>query len=527
MDFGNMTKEYISLLIKREKNVVLGKYYANLWLLTIVLVATFISIAFSNASLSYLAVKMDDPFTNWVDVPNNFENSDKLDLFKEELEGNDSLYDVFLYNNVQTDKYNLLNLFDKSKKNRQLLRCRFFGNMKSDLVKAILDEKNVINKAAIPYDNIIGNETYGAIVSIDALKKQGYSEDSIPAYVYAAIHNTGADTLGVELVDDYAAVPIPLLAAVKRLPADIEIITSTYFYNGAWTDHCFNFSQNEEYLHELFYFVSKGGEEKFKAVISGINYAGNTGEVYPVEKDSHIKKTVSSWNDGDIYKVYLGNTTLPLNKSNEFNKLILNECVKSNVDVERLYDYKPATEECTGGSYISINFASLDSIRKFEQFAKQRYSIVLDMAQVDSKENFNAVSIMANILSVAMIVFSMVCIIMFIVNMLQSYFQKVKRNLGTFKAFGINSSELTNIYVLILLAIVCVAIIIALSATWFIQLILPVLGIMKDGEFNYLELWSAKTFSSIFIVIVATVVTVRIVMGKLLRQTPGDLIYDR
>ena len=137
------------------------------------------------------------------------------------------------------------------------------------------------------------------------------------------------------------------------------------------------------------------------------------------------------------------------------------------------------------------------------------------------------VSIMANILSLAMIVFSMVCIIMFIVNMLQSYFQKVKRNLGTFKAFGICSIELTNIYVVILLGIVCVAIIFALSVTWLIQFTLPLIGVMKDGEFNYLDLWSIKTLVSIIIVIVATVVTVRIVMGKLLKQTPGDLIYDR
>ena len=149
------------------------------------------------------------------------------------------------------------------------------------------------------------------------------------------------------------------------------------------------------------------------------------------------------------------------------------------------------------------------------------------MSQVSSKENFNAVSVMANILSWAMIVFSMVCIIMFIVNMLQSYFQKVKRNMGTFKAFGISSSELINVYVLILLVIVISAIIISLSVTWLIQLLLPVLGLLKDGQFNYLSLWNMKTVWSVIIVIVATVVTVRVVMTRLLRQTPGDLIYDR
>jgi short-subunit dehydrogenase len=62
---------------------------------------------------------------------------------------------------------------------------------------------------------------------------------------------------------------------------------------------------------------------------------------------------------------------------------------------------------------------------------------------------------MASILSAAMVIFSIVCIIMFMVNMLQSYFQKVKRNIGTFKAFGMNGNELIQVYIIILVAIVC------------------------------------------------------------------------
>ena len=149
------------------------------------------------------------------------------------------------------------------------------------------------------------------------------------------------------------------------------------------------------------------------------------------------------------------------------------------------------------------------------------------MTQVASKENFNAVSVMANILSWAMIVFALICIIMFVVNMLQSYFQKVKRNMGTFKAFGINSSELINVYVLILLAMIFSAVCVALGFTWLIELLLPLFGLLKDGEFNYLYLWNSKTMWAIVVIVVATIATVHIVMTRLLRQTPGDLIYDR
>ena len=68
--------DYFLLFVKREGKVVLGKSYSNLWLLTAVLSATFLAIAFSNASLDYLSYKMDDPFINWVDIKNEYGEGD-------------------------------------------------------------------------------------------------------------------------------------------------------------------------------------------------------------------------------------------------------------------------------------------------------------------------------------------------------------------------------------------------------------------------------------------------------------------
>ena len=148
------------------------------------------------------------------------------------------------------------------------------------------------------------------------------------------------------------------------------------------------------------------------------------------------------------------------------------------------------------------------------------------MEKVHSMENFNAVTVMAIILSSAMVIFSIVCIIMFLVNMLQSYFQRVKRNLGTFKAFGMNTRELTQVYILILITIVLAAVVMALIITWAIQDLLPLLGVEKDG-FNYLSLWNITTYVATAVILVSTIMTVIVVMTRMMRQTPGDLIYDR
>ena len=52
--------DYLKLFLKREGKIVLGKNFSNIWLLTAVLTATFLAIAFSNGSLLFLADKMKD-----------------------------------------------------------------------------------------------------------------------------------------------------------------------------------------------------------------------------------------------------------------------------------------------------------------------------------------------------------------------------------------------------------------------------------------------------------------------------------
>ena len=196
--------------------------------------------------------------------------------------------------------------------------------------------------------------------------------------------------------------------------------------------------------------------------------------------------------------------------------------------VVRVFNYDVRENPMTDSdNYISIHFDDLDKISEFAAFAKEEYKIDIEMSQINAKENFNEVSIMANILSWTMIVFAIVCIILFIVNLLQSYFQKVKRNLGTFKAFGISNYELIMVYVLIMMATICVSIVISLALTCFIQEFISLIGIKKDGLFDYFALWSSKTFWSVVVIVLASVYTVYTVMKNLLKDTPGDLIYDR
>ena len=517
-------KEYLQLLAQRESKVVLGKRFFNLWLLTLVLAAMLVSVAFSNGSLLYLSEKMNDPFTNWVDITNGYGDS-KFKEFTFALQEQDNM-DHYKYANVQSDHYGGFNFYGKNN-TIHYLRCRGFENLSSNLVEAILDPTNVVENYAISRDRLI-DESFGFIITKDAMDKLGYSLDSIPAFINYLSYSVGADTLGIELIDSkeeqqdkFAKAPVPVLGVVNRLPGNMDIIASSYFLEQNSNDmtHTFNMN-NKDYAKSLVYFVS-GDVKKFKELARSLVPDSLSADVVT---DDELP-SFNSWKKGQIVNIYPDVNEVGLQVYSDIARLITQNT--NPLEVQRIFKYETSEYHFPESEYISVNFTSLDSIRAFEKYAKENFNVRIEMSQVNAKENFNDVSLMANILSWAMVVFSIVCIVMFIINMLQSYFQKVKKNIGTFKAFGISSSEMIGVYVAILVLIVFSAMIMALAFVWGLELILPLLGVLKEGEYSYLALWSGKTFWAMTIVMLSTIITVYVVMSKLLSKTPGDLIYDR
>lgn len=513
-------KQYSKLLMAREGKDVLGKRGANLWLLTIVLVATFVSIAFSEGSMKFLHYKMEDPFTNWVDIPIKGDNVRFKDF--EQSINNPAIKAKYDFDDVHGDREEYYDM-----EGGMYYRCRHFGNINSSLISKILDADNIVNGCKA--DTITEN-SLGVIITADALHKLGYSleKDSVPAYIYYKAYNQGADTLGLKLQEgQFYNVPWPVLAVVRRLPDNVDMMGTNYLSEQPNNDikYPFDFSRHISYFSELLYYVPGDtlNIEKFTAKVK---------QAYPDSLRKYIIcseeaiSSVATWKNGSQVKISYGEHTPKLTTHQwlEIDNAVQKAC--RDMNIVRIYNYETSSMDNVPDKYVSLSFNSLDHIRDFENYAKTEYQVQIDMSQIASKENFNAVTVMAAILSAAMVIFSIVCIIMFMVNMLQGYFQKVKRNIGTFKAFGMNAAELIKVYVIILILIVISAVVMALLITWAIQLLLPIIGVEKDG-FNYLSLWNTTTYVAATVVLVATVLTVCIVMSRMLSQTPGDLIYDR
>lgn len=519
--FEVLKNDYFRLFVKREGKVVLGKNCSNLWLLASVLTATFLAIAFSNASLDYLSYKMDDPFINWVDIKNEYGEGDFYGLeYALDSEENKVKYH---YHNYQADYSFTYMFFGKQAQNVQYLKCRFFQNLNTPLVEAILSRDNVVRNWRISDLSAVSDNTIGVIITEEMMKKLGY--DKAPSYIDYMSYSPGADAYGFDLLDnEFARLPVPVLAVVKRLPGNVDLISSTYFYQQACNDQTYTFNMcNDEYARNLCYFIPvEVSMDKFREELKAVA-AEYTQAQIQVDEYSFYSPEIIPFREGifvklDCYDEYLDYGTW---------KSINEGMLKAVEGINRVFAYQFSDYPLTQKAFISVHFEDLDMIREFESFVRDNFKVKIEMSQINAKENFNAVSAMGNILSWVIIIFAIVCIILFIVNLLQSYFQKVKRNLGTFKAFGISNHDLISVYVLIMAAIILAAIVMSVSVAWLAQGTLHLCGVLKDGVFDYLSLWSSKTVCSILVIIVASVYTVYAVMHKLLKSTPGDLIYDR
>lgn len=522
-------KQYLRILMAREGKEVMGRMGSNMWLLTLVMVATYTSIAFSEGSMNYLRDKMEDPFTLWVNISRQTDDNktsvEKFNAFYDslELQSNKDLYD---YNAVITSQYSHYGMMGQTSSDYS--SARFFEHLNTRLLQKVMDETNIV-EGCDRNMALLNDQTMGVIVTLSAIKRLGFDEQHLPAYIRYQSLNSGADSLGLSLYEkEYLPVALPVLAVVRRLPNNVQMVSGNYLYsqleNVGSTDP-FDFGSHKEmYLQQLVFYVAEDMKNEFDEYVKTVVPDTYQSEVTINDDPGQDYNTMKTWKPGTLRKIDFGDAQTPIATYQATANAIerhFNDITK----VCRIFclDTKDAT---TGRSmFLSVEFNSLNHIAEFEAFAK-RNGIQLEMEQVHSKQNFDAVATMAGILSTAMVIFSIVCIIMFMVNMLQGYFQKVKRNIGTFKAFGMNGTELIQVYVMILILIVCASITMALLITWCIQELLPLMGIAKDG-FNYLCLWNTTTNIATAVILISTVTTVVSVMIRMLSQTPGDLIYDR
>ena len=129
-----MLKAHQYLLIKRECRTVLGHRASNLILLTMVLAATFFAVSFSKASTEYLKQRMEDPFTNWVNIELTGADEEVINALRDALENDSTRSHFGDIKGIQSEFNSSLNLVTTNGGYR-LFSTLFYENLsKTDLL---------------------------------------------------------------------------------------------------------------------------------------------------------------------------------------------------------------------------------------------------------------------------------------------------------------------------------------------------------------------------------------------------------
>jgi len=118
----------------------------------------------------------------------------------------------------------------------------------------------------------------------------------------------------------------------------------------------------------------------------------------------------------------------------------------------------------------------------------------------------------------------------FLSNILSTHLNSIKKNIGTFKAFGIDIKRIYigMMYIFVLfplfLALILAGIVGYLGFVYFIIDLLSPFAVEKN---LYFDLFNNYTLISVLVLTIVNYYAFSLIINRIFKQTPGDLIYDR
>ncbi len=513
--------DFTKLFIEKEGKELMGNKFKNLWILFGILLFTFLAIGFANGSLEYLGKKMNDPFVNFVNIEIPLNKEDKIEEILLELNSDSIIKQEYSYNNVIG--YNQLILpFIGINRNGIGGDHQSIGrtiNTNDPLINKILDKENLIKGRGFDSDKDIG-----FIVTKEFLDDYSYQYDILFLdYSFTTKKNN-------KLID--TIVPLPLIAIVNELPGLNKFAVTPYFNSQRRKPYKGN-AFNPIYTKEILLFVQGNKEFAYSFLNELQTWYNENIEKKDIFSEFDIFENSLTYQEGYTIKI-----SFYPKPSDEFLKLLHNKI--RNTEIFKKYDFIPIfhyeldyNNSYTQFEKLTVNFESLNKIRDFSGFLKERYGLVIDMARVEAMENYNFITRLTIILSFILIGFSILSICMFISHLLRKHLDKIKRNIGTFKAFGIKNLTLTKIYILIsyfyiLVALVASIIVSGVIGEFYIfRGFLSLFSVSLESGEKYFNLFDYTTLVSIIAIILISFVVLNRSVKSILDKSPGDLIYNR
>jgi|ADurb_Gly_02_Slu_FD_contig_81_547440_length_22805_multi_3_in_0_out_0_15 hypothetical protein len=514
----DVSTDFKKIFYREEGKELYGRNYSNFLFLVVILFLTFLAIGFANGSLNYLKKKMDDPFIKWVNVEIPFTIANTIPDLIKDLE-NDSLQQLFQFNNCTG--YNQPS-FVFHQKSSDITR-QFSGRtieFDNQILESIMSGKNLIAGRAWKDEFDVG-----LLVTKQFLSALNYGNE-IPSYIYMDYPKSNKA---------YLKVPLPVVGVVHDLPGNNQFAFTPYFYAKRISRYYPFDVSSSNYQNRLIYNVD-GSRVVASQLANNVLEVLRTDPLNEYYTDTLILANNATLNEA--YKIYFNFSSYLTNFDlvGQFDEKLQSNSSISESGAIRIYDYDFSGFENETYDYdnLSVYFSSLDRIRDFSAYLFDSRKLKIDMSQIESKENYNFVSKLTIFISGFLVIFSVISILLFLSNVLKVHINKIKSNLGTFKAFGMSNLLIVRIYSILTLRFLIFSILLAfiisaaIGETGLFRLLFKISDTIIDDESKYFSLISeSKTYIAIGAMLFISLIILPRNIWKMLNKTPGDLIYKR
>lgn len=530
-DTLELKNTYQKLFYKKERKALMGKSKVNFFILSSILFFTFLAIGFANGSLHYLDKKMNSAFVNWLTVNIPFEKSDNNFIYnlKERL-SDPELSAKYGYQNIGTYMEAPLWVWDETRSDFFRARARSIDveQDKKLMVEDILGEKNLVAGDKTGFKE----KDLSVIVTRRFLEENHYAINTPYIFLQYVIKDTASGK------DINQKIPVGVRAVVEELPGKNVLVYPLYFIK-VWesTDNVFDLRNfTRKIVFQIFSTKEDAGKlsEKIKAAIEKNTYNGHIPDFNgPVKSDENYQECYNY--TVDFLPVFENSESL-----DQIAHQVLLDLGPDSVHVRRMYDYNTQNREHYSDvrfDVISVYFKNLNNVREFSNFVYNTFNkkeenakIEVDISKVKEKENFNFLSKVTKIISILLVLFSMVAVSLFIINLLKAHLSKVRMNIGTFKAIGLGNHESRNIYFRIIFLFVLFSVLISLGLAWGVGYALDkslTSSMVVEQGISYFKMMDMNTWITLVVILTTSGIVSWIITTQMLNKTPGDLIYNR
>lgn len=523
--------DFRQVFFTNEYKTLVGAKSRTIITLLVILFLTFLALGFAVGSLGNLQDKMDNPFTNWVNINiGNDETAKVADKIFERYNDPEVKKEFYFKNSGGFVRFNRI-FFQKdylpfSHSTDTLIRS-FWGrtiDIDGSLFQTIIGKRfgNQVWMAPQLQQDTIELNHCEIIITQEMMELLGYDDPSQIGSI--GIEHERRIREGSPF-NKNMYMPLKVVGVVKELP-DTDFVCLPNLYN-ALHDRRYNGYKNcrEEIITENEEGNTKiqliGQDQKTLAPIEKMAMQFFNLENVSVDLQETI---ISGGQEWALMTLSFMPTDLPSLDSiqafidfskkkhpvEEFSSLDCGMQVCSDVNFANLH-------------YLAFHFERLDKVKEFQSDLFEKFGVEIDMTQIESKSNFAMVTKLTQAISLILLGFGVLSILLFVNNLLRTHLFKVRPNLGTFQAFGLNNQFLIKIYLKIILSFLAVSILIAFGLSAIVDFIEGQLFGL-ESRFDIFNIWVIGAIGLLFF---CSWILSNRTIKNILGDTPGNLIYGR